>query len=278
MVWVMLVFFSVLPVPVICAMGMKSMYSAGGYTFLIVLCYWSIHHLAVEIELPFGDDPNDLPLEKVNHRFNKVLQRLLEMSAQQTPSLLKKPDMSMRFMRRKSSVSPPPPVSMPMLSKMRSLLGDMDSSATRSVEHDSFSRHATIASLPTATDLDSQPSLRASAPSARPASSDGRWPDRPRAEPLAESASSFDYAPQLESSAGDPEAWSGEAWDEELNDPAAWDLRGRARGQREGQRTPSPRSRASPLRLAHRPEERRRGPSVFGECLEMPDGRLELKG
>jgi len=86
MVWIMLVFCSLVPVPLLCAIGMGAA-KAACYTFGIVFVFWSVHFIAVEIELPFGDDPNDLPLDKVNHRFNKVLQRLLDAKAQQTPSL-----------------------------------------------------------------------------------------------------------------------------------------------------------------------------------------------
>lgn len=74
MVWIMLVFFSVIPVPLICAVGMDE-YKAAMYTFMIVFVFWSVHHIAVEIEMPFGDDPNDLPLDKINRKFNKVLLR-----------------------------------------------------------------------------------------------------------------------------------------------------------------------------------------------------------
>lgn len=71
MVWIMLVFFSLLPVPLICAAGMEAP-KAAIYTFLIVFVFWSLHHIAVEIEMPFGDDYNDLPLSSINRRFNKV--------------------------------------------------------------------------------------------------------------------------------------------------------------------------------------------------------------
>jgi len=90
MVVIMLVFFSTLPIPLICAMGVKSSAKAAIYTFLIVFVFWSVHYIAVEIEHPFGEDANDLPLEVLNRRFNKVLLRLLEGRAQKVPQLAKK--------------------------------------------------------------------------------------------------------------------------------------------------------------------------------------------
>lgn len=81
MVVIMLVFFSVATVPLICAVGISNVFRAAVYTFLIVFVFWSVHYIAVEIEHPFGEDPNDLPLEGLNHRFNRVLLRLLEHKA-----------------------------------------------------------------------------------------------------------------------------------------------------------------------------------------------------
>jgi len=90
MVVIMLAFFSTLPVPLICAIGVRNAPKAGIYTFLIVFVFWSVHYIAVEIEHPFGEDANDLPLEVLNRRFNKVLLRLLETKAQTVPPLAKK--------------------------------------------------------------------------------------------------------------------------------------------------------------------------------------------
>mmetsp|Transcript_67691 Transcript_67691/g.195654 ORF Transcript_67691/g.195654 Transcript_67691/m.195654 type:complete len:530 (-) Transcript_67691:180-1769(-) len=102
MVWLMLVFFSVLPVPLICAVGMETA-KACIYTFLVVFVFWSVHYIATEIELPFGEDPNDLPLDAISHRFNKVLERLLEVKAQESLSLVGRPTVSARYVKREST-------------------------------------------------------------------------------------------------------------------------------------------------------------------------------
>jgi len=104
MVWLMLCFFSVLTVPMICAVGMDS-YKASIYTFFIVFVFWSLHYIAVEIEMPFGEDLNDLPMEAINRRFNKVLERLLDTKAQQTPTLQSKLPTAVRYMKRDSTIA-----------------------------------------------------------------------------------------------------------------------------------------------------------------------------
>jgi len=53
--------------------------------------FWSVHYIAVEIELPFGDDPNDLPLEDIHKKFNENLMMLLQPHAQHVPELVAEP-------------------------------------------------------------------------------------------------------------------------------------------------------------------------------------------
>lgn len=104
MVWVMLVFFSIAVVPWICA-GNMIVYKAVVYTFLIVFSFWAIHHTSVEIEQPFDGDVNDLPLEDICRKFNKTLERLLEMNAQQKPLLVKRLQVPARRLTRVSTRS-----------------------------------------------------------------------------------------------------------------------------------------------------------------------------
>merc|ERR550537_717335 len=42
---------------------------APAFSFIGVLGLWSLNDLAVELEMPFGDDPNDLPLVDVHNLF-----------------------------------------------------------------------------------------------------------------------------------------------------------------------------------------------------------------
>jgi len=87
MTWLMLVSFSLIGIP--CALAVTLPASrAVAYTFLIVFSYWSIYLMAVEIEMPYGRDPNDLPLQKICAEFNMSLMSLLEPEAQDVPRLL----------------------------------------------------------------------------------------------------------------------------------------------------------------------------------------------
>merc|ERR1719460_514346 len=46
----------------ICAVSVERIEWAGILSFSTVLSYWSINYIAIELEMPFGEDPNDLPL------------------------------------------------------------------------------------------------------------------------------------------------------------------------------------------------------------------------
>jgi len=116
MVVIMLAFFSTLVVPLICAIGVRNAPKAGIYTFLIVFVYWSVHYIAVEIEHPFGEDANDLPLEVLNRRFNKVLLRLLETKAQTVPPLSRNHPRSTGIPGRKSVLREWSPSAVPVSS------------------------------------------------------------------------------------------------------------------------------------------------------------------
>jgi len=320
-VWVMLVFFSLLPVPVMCAIGMSTQ-KAAGYTFLIVFVFWSVHHLAIQIEQPFGDAPNDLPLAQVNHRFNKVLVRLLEMTAQETPNLLKKPDMSMRFMQRKSSLEQTlPQRPQTMMKKVRSLLGEMDFSRAEGVGPDSSlpsSRRGTAASM---SSLDSEITRR-SASSASPADMArrstgeamrrrfrrrrGATPEHTRfsapeagAADAVQTEGSLGYGSvvlmessrslvQPEGSLGRGSVLRMESSPRRGSDTGTGTGPGEPRGrspQTQQWRQVGRDDTKEPLGdwdVRYVPPEgtgleRQIPPSLFGECLEMPEGRLELQ-
>jgi len=85
--WVMLAFYCLLPLPMFCAIGLHEP-KACGMAFLVSFVFWYLHYAALRTERPFGNALSDLPLEEVNHRFNSVLQRLLEPASQETPSLV----------------------------------------------------------------------------------------------------------------------------------------------------------------------------------------------
>merc|ERR1711907_367011 len=43
---------------IVCASSVSSTVWAGVISFVIVMAFWSINFIAVELEMPFGDDPN----------------------------------------------------------------------------------------------------------------------------------------------------------------------------------------------------------------------------
>mmetsp|Transcript_106527 Transcript_106527/g.306301 ORF Transcript_106527/g.306301 Transcript_106527/m.306301 type:complete len:550 (+) Transcript_106527:86-1735(+) len=86
--WFLLAFFSLGPMPFICAAYLSPERGAI-YTFICVFIFWSVYFIALDIEEPFGTDSNDLPLEKIMCKFNLALETLLEPSAQQPPRLIK---------------------------------------------------------------------------------------------------------------------------------------------------------------------------------------------
>merc|ERR1711972_670921 len=48
--------------------------------------FWGVNYIAAEIESPFGDDPNDLPLQALQKDMNKSLWVLLHPKTQEVPS------------------------------------------------------------------------------------------------------------------------------------------------------------------------------------------------
>eukprot|EP00930_Biecheleria_cincta_P084161 TRINITY_DN7364_c1_g2_i1.p1 TRINITY_DN7364_c1_g2~~TRINITY_DN7364_c1_g2_i1.p1 ORF type:complete len:556 (-),score=102.33 TRINITY_DN7364_c1_g2_i1:173-1840(-) len=54
----------------VCAVSVDSPALASVFCFSVVLAFWSIHYIAVELEQPFGDDPNDLPLHDMMTEFH----------------------------------------------------------------------------------------------------------------------------------------------------------------------------------------------------------------
>merc|ERR1711953_1601740 len=58
----------------------------GGFT--VPFAYWCINYTAQELEMPFGDDPNDLPLFPLQETFNASLKVLLYQEASKTPEFV----------------------------------------------------------------------------------------------------------------------------------------------------------------------------------------------
>jgi len=48
-----------------------------GLAFIVVICYFSVDAIAVELSDPFGDDANDLPLDDIMEDYNRQLSQVL---------------------------------------------------------------------------------------------------------------------------------------------------------------------------------------------------------
>eukprot|EP00928_Gymnodinium_smaydae_P072273 TRINITY_DN55665_c0_g1_i1.p1 TRINITY_DN55665_c0_g1~~TRINITY_DN55665_c0_g1_i1.p1 ORF type:complete len:603 (-),score=91.48 TRINITY_DN55665_c0_g1_i1:63-1817(-) len=56
------------------------------YAFVSTLCLWSMNYVSVELEQPYGDDPNDLPLYAMQTSMNDSLAILLRKELQHSPT------------------------------------------------------------------------------------------------------------------------------------------------------------------------------------------------
>jgi hypothetical protein len=75
-----------LVVPLMAGYSLHAWWVAGCQTFILILLSWSIHFIAMEIEMPFGDDDNDLPLMELVSNMNESLTTLLHERVQERPS------------------------------------------------------------------------------------------------------------------------------------------------------------------------------------------------
>lgn len=71
---------------IVCAASVDTGAWAGFLAFLVVFSFWSINYIAIELEMPFGEDPNDLPLHEMQSDLNKSLVCLMQKSAQVCPA------------------------------------------------------------------------------------------------------------------------------------------------------------------------------------------------
>merc|ERR1712048_652373 len=72
--------------PLICAASVTTPYWSATVTFVVIFSFWSINYIAVELEMPFGDDLNDLPLYDMQRDMNGSLRTLIEERAQRVPT------------------------------------------------------------------------------------------------------------------------------------------------------------------------------------------------
>mmetsp|Transcript_33330 Transcript_33330/g.75994 ORF Transcript_33330/g.75994 Transcript_33330/m.75994 type:complete len:602 (-) Transcript_33330:216-2021(-) len=71
--------------PIMCGTALDSPFWAFLTTFFVTFAFWNIHYIAQELENPFGDDDNDLPLREMQVDMNRSLANLMELRAQVPP-------------------------------------------------------------------------------------------------------------------------------------------------------------------------------------------------
>merc|ERR1719350_2526703 len=69
----------------VCAASVKTTFWAGLISFIVTFSFWSINYIAVELEMPFGDDANDLPLHDMQEDLNKSIKALMDKLALTPP-------------------------------------------------------------------------------------------------------------------------------------------------------------------------------------------------
>eukprot|EP00930_Biecheleria_cincta_P080001 TRINITY_DN6806_c0_g1_i2.p1 TRINITY_DN6806_c0_g1~~TRINITY_DN6806_c0_g1_i2.p1 ORF type:complete len:610 (-),score=92.33 TRINITY_DN6806_c0_g1_i2:197-2026(-) len=71
--------------PMLAASVVESTAWAGLMCFFVTGCLWAVIYIAKEIDQPFGEDPNDLPMVAMQRDFNRSLLNLMHPRAQMIP-------------------------------------------------------------------------------------------------------------------------------------------------------------------------------------------------
>lgn len=72
--------------PVLVTQMVSSWWWAGLLCFVLTGSLWSLIHIAIEIDQPFGDDANDLPVKRMMVEFNEALLEMMHPLTQELPS------------------------------------------------------------------------------------------------------------------------------------------------------------------------------------------------
>lgn len=74
--------------PIITGLMISQARWAATLTFVGIFGFWAINYIAAEIEMPFGDDKNDLPMSDVQIEFNNSLKVLFKPTTQTVPGFV----------------------------------------------------------------------------------------------------------------------------------------------------------------------------------------------
>lgn len=73
--------------PIVLAQWVTSAYWGAVFSFMQVFIYWCLNMIAMEIENPFGNDPNDIDGQAMQAEMNRHLLLLMQRSTQRVPTL-----------------------------------------------------------------------------------------------------------------------------------------------------------------------------------------------
>lgn len=104
LVSVMLIVSSFLT-PFITGLFMSSASWAGLLTFISQFAFWSINYIAAEIEMPFGDDDNDLPIDELQREMNDCLTNLLHPLIEKSPCFTYQPHQHKKLVTMRSTAA-----------------------------------------------------------------------------------------------------------------------------------------------------------------------------
>eukprot|EP00929_Paragymnodinium_shiwhaense_P077411 TRINITY_DN3985_c0_g2_i1.p1 TRINITY_DN3985_c0_g2~~TRINITY_DN3985_c0_g2_i1.p1 ORF type:complete len:542 (-),score=51.02 TRINITY_DN3985_c0_g2_i1:709-2334(-) len=79
-------------IPAIAGFFIPQPIAASLLTFITTFAVWSINYIACELEMPFGEDPNDLPLLDMQKDFNQCMRMLMHPMARVPPCFAYQPD------------------------------------------------------------------------------------------------------------------------------------------------------------------------------------------
>ncbi|CAE6968191.1 unnamed protein product [Symbiodinium sp. CCMP2592] len=78
--------------PMLASLVIQSWWWAAIMSFLVTGSFWTLMHIAMEIDQPFGADANDLPIKAMMKDYNRSLLSLLNSATQKSPTFaLQKP-------------------------------------------------------------------------------------------------------------------------------------------------------------------------------------------
>lgn len=81
---VMLIFHAIFT-PLICAATVTKLTWAALLTFVLTFSFWCVMYIAMELEMPYGEDANDLPLRDMAVVMNDSLLKMLHPTTQKVP-------------------------------------------------------------------------------------------------------------------------------------------------------------------------------------------------